>query len=385
MRAGTLRSWAEIDHSALLFNLRRIRSLIPRSCEVIGVVKADAYGHGLFSVARTLAGAGVRTLAVANLLEAATAARAAPRTDILLLSPLLPDEIGEVFRRPGLIATLSNLQEFRALEACAERARKPLRLHLKLDTGMGRLGSFAEEGLKILERVRRSRWLRITGLFSHLSSADTNHAESVRQLRKLLDFSQRARRKGWVVPPIHLQNSAGLLSLGSRQEFGGVRPGLSLYGIPHPLHSWRNCFGRQPLKPVLRWKTRIALIREVPAGSPISYGRTWRTSRRCRLAVITAGYADGISRKLSNRGEVLVRGRRCSIRGRVTMDLVVVDVSQVPSVRWGDIVTLIGRDGREEITALQVAEWAETNPYEVLCNISKRVPRIPISLGTERS
>ena len=343
---------------------------------MIGVIKADAYGHGLPAVAKALSAKGVKTLAVANIFEARTASFSAPRSKILLLSPLLREEIPEVVRHSYWIPTLSNLQELAAIEKEAMRQRKQVAIHLKLDTGMGRLGGFPLDTLSLLKRMDESRCLTATGLYTHFSSADIDKKETLRQFEKLKSFCRLAREHGISVPAVHLQNSAGLMRIRGGELVNGVRPGLALYGIPHPLHIWKHRFGSQPLKPVLTWKTRIALLRTVPAGTPVSYAGTHRTRRESLLAVLSAGYADGIPRKLSNRGEVLIHGKRCRILGRVTMDMTVVDVTRVPNVRWGDTAVLIGKQGNDEITAHEFSGWAETNEYEALCNIGRRVPRI---------
>ncbi len=384
----SFRCWTEINLNALTFNFRRIRSLRKNS-PVIVVVKADAYGHGLFAVAQQLAGEGVQTMAVANLREADVASRAAPRADILLLSPLLPEEMEEVVRHPKWISTICHRTEYEKLEKAAARLKRKVRVHLKLDTGMGRLGDFAVGLFPLVQQVHSSRWLVLDGLYSHLASADTDPDESLRQLVTFEIFCRQVALAGIHVPKVHFENSAGSIFWGGDQRISdldrGLRPGLALYGVPVPLDAWRKRFGSHPLRPVLSWRTRVALVREMPAGSTISYGNTFRARRRMRVAVLSAGYADGISRKLSNPcpppgrrgGEVLIHGKRRRILGRVTMDMVMVDVTRAPQTRWGDTATLIGKDGRDEITASEFAEWAETNPYEVLCNISKRVPRIP--------
>lgn len=373
-----MRCWAEIDLKALAFNLKRIRSLLPPACEVIGVVKADAYGHGLFHVAQHLARLKVRCLAVANFSEAEIAARAAPHADILLLSPLLPDEIPAALHNRRSIFTLSNHQEFAALDRVAARLKHRVRVHVKLDTGMGRLGGFPHEILPLLKSLRDSHWLVLTGFFSHFASADTDIDDAGRQLKEFHAFADTAAREGLPVPAFHFHNSAGILRVPASSAMRYVRPGLALYGVPVPLRVWRQKLGPRPLRPVLSWKTRVALIRDLPAGTPISYGSTVRTRTRTRVAVLAAGYADGIPRKLSNSGHVLIHGRRCAILGRVTMDMTIVDISRVPKTKWGDPAVLIGRSGKEGISAGEFAEWAETNPYEILCNISKRVPRIAV-------
>jgi alanine racemase len=369
------RSWADIDLHALTFNLKRIRSLAGRR-EVIGVIKADAYGHGLFGVAQALAQQGVRTFAVANLIEAQIASKAVAEADVLILGPLLAEEYAELVTHSRWTCTLSSEQEFQALEKEAASQRKKVRAHLKLDTGMGRIGALPNEMLKLYEKISDSRWVKIASLFSHLSSADSDHPESLAQLQKFQNFTRELEKRGFSIPPIHIQNSAGTLRLTALDIADYVRPGLSLYGVASPLSSWQKQFGKEPLHPVLSWKTRVALIRDIPAGTSISYDRTHRTRTRTKVAVLSAGYADGIFRKLSNRGQVLIGGKRCPILGRVTMDMIMVDISKVKNVKWGDTATLIGKNNGDGITAQEFAQWAETSPYEVLCNISKRVPRI---------
>jgi alanine racemase len=373
---GTYRTWAEIDLSALAFNLRRIRSLNPK-CEVIGVIKADAYGHGMFAAAQTLGKEGVRTFAVANFTEAQIALRAVPKNEVLLLGSVLPEEIPLVVQQKGVIPTLSNLLEFRAFEKCASRKKRQIKVHVKLDTGMGRLGSFPDEALSICEGILKSKYLELAGIYTHLSSADVEPAESLKQLRKLRSFCQVLIERGIRLPKVHFQNSAGTLFQAPDGFISSVRPGLGLYGVPIPYHFWKKLFGSTPLKPVLSWKSRIVLLKDFPKGATISYCKTYQAKKQTRVAVLSVGYADGVYRKLSNRGEVLVRGVRCKILGRVTMDLIMVDVSRVRNVRWGDPAVLIGKSGSDEITVSEVSHWAETNPYETLCAIGKRVIRIP--------
>lgn len=375
------RSWAEIDLDALAFNLQRVRSLRRGTELVIPVVKADAYGHGLDAVTRRLWKEGVRIIAVANIQEAMNVSRATPGMNVLLLSPLLPEEIEELTQHPRWLATLSNPSELRRIEQAAARYGKKIRVHLELDTGMGRTGAFPKELLALLQRLQTSQRVKVAGLYSHLVAADTSRDESVRQLARFRQFGAMVRQSGFSLPPQHFENSAGCIVLPASSSRApdlprGARFGLALYGVPVPRSAWSRHFGPCPLKPVLTWKTRVGLLREMPAGTTISYGCTFRARRRMRVAVLCAGYADGISRKLSNRGEVLIHGRRCRILGRVTMDMVVVDVSRVPQVRWGDDVVLIGGDGAGRIPADEFAEWAETIPYEIFCGISKRVPRI---------
>jgi alanine racemase len=370
------RSWAEINLTALRFNLRRLSSIHDKP--VIGVVKANAYGHGLYAVAQSLVREGVKLLAVTNVTEAVTATQAAPKADVLILSPFLSEEIPMLVKDPRWITTLSDELEYKALEKEASRQRQRIRVHLKVDTGMGRLGGFPEQILELFQKVNKSPWIRVAGIFSHLASADIDQNESLAQMRRLRKFCYDAQLAGLTLPPVHFQNSAGTLRINASDLVTWVRPGLSLYGIPNPLASWKSKFGDEPLRPVLSWKARVALIREMPSGSNISYAHTYQTKRKTRVAVLSVGYADGVFRKLSNRGAVLIQGKRCPILGRVTMDMIMVDISKVSRVRWGDEVVLIGKSGKDEINAQEFSEWAETSPYEVLCNIGRRVVRIPV-------
>ncbi len=370
-----MRSWTEIDLSDLAHNLRAIRSLIPSHCEVIGVVKADAYGHGMLPIARRLAHEKVRQFAVANIDEAATLSQSLHRADMLILGPLLPEEVVEAIRHPQWILTLSSRMELKVLEKAAGRARRKIRVHVKLDTGMGRLGAFAKELFDLVKQLQDSKHIQVTGLFSHLASADVDVLSAKLQLKQLQKFREHMRAHNIPLPSIHFQNSAGVLRLPVPDWIDAVRPGLSIYGLGNPQKGWKQRLGAKGLRPILSWKTRVALVREMPAGTTISYAGTFKTKRRTRVAILAVGYADGVFRKLSNRGEVLIRGRRCPILGRVTMDMMMVDSSQVPNVQWGDPAVLIGKDGQDEITVHEFAEWAETSPYEVLCSIDHRVLR----------
>jgi alanine racemase len=376
----SLRCWAEIDPCALSFNLRRLRTLRPGSPPPIPVIKANAYGHGAAAIAQHLWREGVRTVAVANMAEADGVSRAAAGMNVLLLSPMLPDEILELTRHPRWMATLSSLTELRQFERVAARAHRPISVHLELDTGMGRTGAFPREVLDLLRRMGASRWVQPKGLFSHLAAADSNRDESIRQWLRFKAFIGMVQRAHAKIPPLHFENSAGSVVLATRKEKDGlpscgIRSGLALYGVPEPRSTWIHRFGSHPLRPVLAWKTRIGLIRDMPSKATLSYGGTFRTRRPTRIAILCAGYADGIQRKLSNRGQVLIRGQRCNILGRVTMDMIIVDVTRVPQARWGDTAVLIGKSESDEITASEFAEWAETIPYEVFCGISSRVPR----------
>ena len=378
MRPPSLRCWAEVSLGAIRHNLLRIRSLLPRDCEVMGVVKANAYGHGLPAVSRALAAQGVRRFLVANIAEVEVLLQAVPRAKVLLAGPTIPGELDWAVRQRELAFALSSAAELQRIERAAKKAGVSTAIHLKVDTGMGRIGCRVEESREIFARVARSAHVRAEGIFSHMARAEADPDDCRKQLARLMRPVEELERRGGKVGAIHIQNSAAVVNLIPNDRLTHARPGIALYGLGEPRAVWRRRLGDRPLQPVLAWKARVALVREVPKGTTISYGGTFRAPRRMRVGVLPAGYADGISRKLSNCGEVLIQGRRCPILGRVTMDMTMVDLSRTPAARWGDEAVLIGKQGGDEITAGEVADRAGTISYEILCGISARVPRVGV-------
>jgi len=378
MRRKALRCWAEVDLSAIRHNLSAIRSLLPRGCEVMGVVKANAYGHGLADVSRRLAREGVRRFLVANAAEAEALLRAVPRAWVLLAGPALPDEVEWAVRQPRLAFAISSEEELRAIARVANRARVLTTAHLKVDTGMGRLGCRVDDAAALIARAATSRGVRVEGVFTHLANAEADPAECQLQFARLLAAREAIARRGFRASFLHLHNSAAVVNLPADPRLTHARPGIALYGYGEPRAAWRRALGRRALRLALAWKARVALVREVAKGSRISYGGTFRAPRRMRVGVLPFGYADGFSRRLSNLGEVLVRGRRCRVLGRVTMDMTMVDLSRLPAVERGEEVVLIGRQGQEEITAREIADRIGTISYEVLCGIGARVPRLTV-------
>jgi len=328
-------------------------------------VKADAYGHGMVGVAETLAN-DVQLFGVANLEEAITLRAAVPHP-IIILGPALPQERGEIARR-GFIPTVSTLEEARDFERLASNGR--VSINFKIDTGMGRMGAPEGEALETFRSVAGLRQLHIHSVSTHMpvSNEDADYTRD-----QLVRFQRAVKTFRSQVPgdyKAHVLQSAGTLAFADR-TFDIVRAGIIFYGIsPLPEH--------QPLlEPVLTWKTRVGLVRDVAAGSSISYGRTYITPKSMRVATITAGYADGYPRQLSNRGaEVLIRGRRCPLLGRVTMDLMVVDVSELPEVAPGEEVVLMGKQKGAEIPCLELSDKAETITWEIITRIGKRVRRV---------
>lgn len=363
------RCWAEVDLDAIRHNASLCRVLAGPDCGIMAIVKADAYGHGLGETAVALIGEvdwfGVANLREAQRLREATRGRA---EKILILGPATPGEI-DALVAAGFSASVSLPEEIDACAAAAARSGKKARLHAVADTGMGRIGCLPDLFSAFLERIRTDPHCLLEGIATHFPSADEDADFTRDQIQRF-----RALAESTAPEPgchIHLANSAGLIGFQAEMPFATLaRPGLALYGVsPLP----ETAVG---LRPALTWKTRVSLVREVPAGTGISYGRTYTTTRPSRVATLAAGYGDGYPRHLSGAGaEVLVGGRRCPLLGRVTMDQVVVDVSGAGPVNRGDEVVLMGRQGREEITATELAAKAGTIPWEIFTGITGRVVR----------
>jgi len=356
------RTWAEISPAALRANARAVRRRCPEA-GIIAVIKADAYGHGAALVAEALEN-DVAAFAVANLAEALTLP-ATPARPVLILSPALPEERAPL-AAAGFIPTISSAAELAAFAGLART--RPLPVSLKIDTGMGRAGAFSSEAAALLEAARTLAGIEVRHIASHLPSADTDAAYTEHQLETFAAFA-REQRPHFPGTTFHILNSAGILGFG-RWAQDLVRPGLMLYGVS-PLPEFQS-----ELQPACTWKTRVCLVRELPAGHGVSYGRRFVTRRPTRTALLAAGYADGYPRILSGRGaEVLIRGKRCPVLGTITMDLTIVDVTGLPEAAAGDEAVLLGAQGGECIHARELADKAETIPWEILTGIQNRVQR----------
>jgi alanine racemase len=370
--AFPLRCWAEIDLAALERNLKLIRASLPAGMRYVAVVKADAYGHGLQPTAARLMHAGADLFAVANLTEASELRELGLGWPVLLLSSILPDE-DRYLAEYDVSATLSSTEEVARLESAAVAAGRPISVHMKIDTGMGRAGVWHEEAEGLYEAIVRATHLRLAGVFTHFASPDDDPLFTEEQRRRFLDALGRCRGLDPAKLFVHADNSAGLETMPGSSPFNAVRVGLLQFGIlPHP----GSLLEQVRTEPVFSFRTRVGLVKTLPRGTTISYGRTHTLTRDSRVAILCAGYADGIPRAASNRGHVLIRGRRCPILGRVTMDQVIVDATDTPHVACGDEAVLVGRQGSEEITISEFSRSADTIPWETLCSVSKRVPRV---------
>lgn len=368
------RCWAEVDLSALRGNLAWIRHRVGPGVKIVTVVKADAYGHGLKQIAALLMQSGTDIFGVANLAEAQSIRCVGHGWPILMLGACLPQEV-EAAVRDEVMPTISSLAEAKAFNAAAGRLGKKAAVHLKVDTGMGRLGAPVAGALRLVAAVTALPHLSLAGLYTHYAAAEDDAAFTAAQQKKLTVVLAALQARGLVPPLVHAANSAGLLH--ERRIVGNVvRPGLLVYGVVPPGRRRVSTAQRGVFHPALSLKCRVSFVKDVPKGTPLSYGHTFTTPRAMRVATVTAGYGDGFPRAASNRAEVLVRGHRCRVLGRVTMDQTLVDVSGVRGVKPGDEVVLIGRQGRGQITVAELAAACGTIPWEILTNITYRVPRL---------
>ena len=374
--ANLVRTWAEIDLGALRHNVRTVRRLVGDETKILATVKADAYGHGYDRISRTLVEEGVDFLGVANVLEALqvrdTLNHLQHDVRLMTLGANLPEEMDAVIAN-GIVPLVCSWEEALAYEARAAAAGVTLDVHVKVDTGMGRIGLWQDGCVEQIVEIARLGHLRIEGIATHLPSADEeDQTFSHEQLDAFNRIVAALEAAGVRIPLRHTAGSSAIAHLPA-SRFNMVRPGLALYGHASSPHLAKE----HPLgvRPVLALKTRVVFVKEAAPGRTISYGRTFTTDKPMRVATLAIGYGDGYSRELSNRGEVLVRGRRARILGVVTMDQTMVDVTNVPGVSVGDEAVLIGRQGDEEITVTELAAHMRAIPYIVTCSISKRVVR----------
>lgn len=370
-------TFAEIDLGALKHNFNLIRSSIPRRTEILAVVKADAYGHGFMDISRELEHLGVNAFGVAFLAEGIQLRKSGIDKPILLLGGVYPGQERKCIGY-NISSAVFSLEQARALNqaAVAGKLFRKAQLHLKIDTGMGRLGVPYSDVPQFLAELKKLSMVSLEGIFSHFASADELD-ESGQYFTRLqaerFNWSvAEARKAGFSPRYIHIANSAASLL----REIPGcnlIRPGITLYGAL-PSSDFQ---GKLEMQPVMRLKSRVAMLKWVEAGTTISYARRFTAGARTLIASVPVGYADGYPRTLTNRGEALVRGRRAKVAGTVCMDWIMLDVTDIPDVAVGDEVVLMGPDDcGNRIQAEELAEWAGTIPYEIFCGISKRVPRV---------
>jgi alanine racemase len=365
--------WTEINSEALRENVRRLRLRLKPETALLAVVKANAYGHGLVTAAKAVLEAGALLLGVSSLEEGDALRAAGLQAPTLILGSLNPFDNFPVLFEKKLTPTVASLESAEALEGLALKRGERLPVHLKIDSGFGRIGVSLPNALEFIVKVSSMKGLVLEGLYTHFAASDIDADYTHEQANAFLEIVEKARAQGIRPRFVHLANSSALIRF---PETHGtlVRPGLAIYGVA----PYAGADAEVELSPVLSWKTKIIFLKTLPEGSPVSYARTWTASRPTRVATLAVGYADGLPRLLSNQGQVLIGGRRAPILGRVTMDMTMVDVTESPECHVGDEAVLIGRQGNERLGVEDMARAAQTNAYEILCGISARVPRVAV-------
>ncbi len=380
----TKRAWAEIDLDAIENNIRNIREYVPKETKILGVVKADAYGHGYLQIARTLLRGGASWLAVACVDEAIQLRRSGIKCPILILG-YTDKEYAAQMVEENIIPTCYDLEFASAISDAAIKLRKRAKIHLKIDTGMGRIGlRYAEDEelnqqtVNTILKMAILPSLDIDGIFTHFSVADENDDDYTNlQFERFTGICDRLEKNGLTIPVKHCCNSAALVRF-PKMHLDMVRPGIILYGLkPSP---FVDC-GRLHLKPAMQLKTRVSNIKEVEAGVSVSYGRKFQTGKPSKIATIPVGYADGYSRTLSGKAKAIIGGKICNVVGNICMDQCMIDASDVHTISVGDEVILFGRSDDIELPVESLAEQMGTINYEILCVIGRRIPRIYLRGG----
>ncbi len=369
------RAWVEVDTAAVTANTRRIGSRIGSLTRLMAVVKADGYGHGSVTVARAALAGGAHSFGVATLAEGIELRQAGIDAPVLVLGSLSQVEELRACLRWQLMPTVSGMREALLCQNLASATGRPMPLQLKLDTGMARLGAPWQDGPRLVAAIQSLESVKLVGVYSHLASADlpsgTDEGLTAEQQHRFEQVLTSLQQQGLTAGCRHLANSAGTLR-SSSLHYDMVRVGLSLYGHRPAAHLGAG----MALEPAMRLYARVSLVREVAAGVGVSYGHRFRTTRPSRLAVVGIGYADGVPRQLSNQLEVLFEGQRLPQVGAITMDQLVLDATDCPALDVGAVVTLLGRDGEEEITPADWSDRCSTIPWEILCGFKHRLPRL---------
>ena len=363
-------AWAAVDLDALKHNYRELRKQTPRGVELLAVVKADAYGHGMIPVSTHLNEWGIKFFGVSNVEEGILLRKHGIRGTILLFESTLPNFAREMVRY-NLTPTVCTLELAASLNRFAKLKKRTIDVHVKVDTGMGRLGIWYEDATAFIKTLKRFPHLSVKGLYTHFAAADTDPAFTKKQVGQFTKLLDELRRQSIRISLTHAANSMGLVAY-KHPIFNLARPGIMLYGLAPAAH----LKSRLNLKPVLSVKSKIIFLKRISKGHSISYGRTFIARQNMTVATLPIGYSDGYFRSLSNKAEVLVNGRRCKVLGRVTMDQIVIDVTKVAPVKIGTEVVVLGTQGNETIGAAELARYADTIHYEVVCNLGNRLTRI---------
>lgn len=371
-------TWLEISASAIRHNINQFKKVVSKKTELMAVVKSNAYGHGMVEVAKIAVKTGVKWLGTVNLDEALELRKASIKTRILVFSYWHPDKLAEAVKK-NITLTVYSYSAARDISAIAKKLHKIARVHFKVDTGTSRLGARTDFALALIRKISDLPNIQIEGIFSHLADSENlNQKFTNQQIDQFEKLITQLEEQGITIPINHIACSAATL-LNQRSHFNLVRIGISLYGLwsvekdGARVKKLHKQFG---LRPALSWYTTIVQVKELAAHTPVGYGCTYTTTKRTKLAIIPIGYWEGFDRRLSNCGEVLIQGKRCPVRGRICMNLTMVDVTHLPNVRAGERVTLIGRDGEAEVTSDDIAKKIGTINYEVVTRINPLLPRL---------
>jgi alanine racemase len=360
-------TWAEVDLGNLAHNFRLLKKISSPKVKIMVTVKADAYGHGLIPVANKLAACQVDYLGVASIDEGIKLRQAQVFKPILVMGHVLKNDIDPLFEY-DLAQTVSTQDLAEALNRKARSFGKPIKVHIKVDTGMGRLGILHHEAMNLVQKVSGMKGLVLEGIFTHFALADMDEDFTRYQIDAFNALIFKLHKKGLRIPLVHAANSMGVIGY-KHSHFNMIRPGLAIYGL-HPKEGLNI-----DLKPVLSLKTKVIHAKKVPQSYGISYGHEYITKKPTRIIILPIGYGDGYPRNLSNQGPVLIKGKVFRISGRVCMDQMMCDVGGEP-VRVGDEAVLIGSQGKHRITAEELAALSQTIPYEIVCGLGSRIPRI---------
>ncbi len=371
-------TWAEIDRRAIVKNYKNVRTLSLRTHRargqvlvgVLAVVKADAYGHGMLETAKALAKSGVEFFGVSDVREGVALRKAGIRKPVLLFESTLP-ALTKMIVDHNLTPTVCTKEFARSLNDYARSKGKKVDIHVKVDTGMGRLGIWHKDALEFINGLLKFPYLSIKGIYTHFPSADTDRSFTEKQIKQLTELVRKLDRKGCVVPYVHAANSMGLADYPGK-ILNLARAGLMLYGL-YPSESIKR---KVKLIPAMTVKARIIFLKRIAKGRSVSYGRTFIAKKNMTVATLPVGYNDGYWRVFSNKADVLVAGKRCRVLGRVTMDQIMVDVSKVKNVKLGDEAVLLGRQGSQEISADELSKLADTIHYEIVCSLGNRLPKV---------
>lgn len=374
MASSPYRSWVEISREQIAANFRAVRTLVGPEIGVMPVVKADAYRHGAVEISKVLTASGAKWLAVSNVEEGIALRQESIHARILVMADFLPNG-REATMAHDLTPVLHSLEDIGELEALARKLGRRVAFHLKLDTGMGRLGTRAAAA-RICEALNEAPTVYLEGLMTHFASvSDYRVRQTEEQTETYWRVIEALRQAGIHAPYSHL-SSTGAIAFCRRDAWGNlVRPGQCIYGYVSPARGPAPA-SQLPVKPALAWKAAVLAVKHVPEGALIGYGGMFRTTAPMRIAILAVGYADGLPHRLSNRGHVIACGARAPILGAVSMDVTTIDATHCPHLKPGDAVTIIGSEGGVTIDAQDIARVAGTISYNVLCAISSRVKRV---------